>query len=109
MAWSAYQLKWIRQRHQFLAGREGTSDILAPWSLRIFGERSPGVLVLTKHEDPDEAQSLFPEVGTILFFNGGQEVHNLSPEERKKLLQEQPDVQSKDKQPASGGFGGGGF
>jgi hypothetical protein len=84
MAWSAYQLNWIRQRHEFLAERQqgATSPStwkFPPWSIRIFGERSPDMIFLTNEQDVTEAKSLFPEVLLILK-TGGQEVSQSSRE-----------------------------
>jgi hypothetical protein len=49
LSWSAYQLNWIRQRHDFLKNdRVATHDTYknnkAPYCLRLFGE--PGRLFI---------------------------------------------------------------
>lgn len=74
MGWVAYQLNWIRQRHEFLAenptfpsfddSMEGQSfarfDPPAPWQLRIFGEPGHDWVGAPKHLT-DRARKLFPE------------------------------------------------
>ena len=66
LGWMAYQLNWIRQRHEFLDGREVQSfmDIMTlpaplPWSLRFFGEPAHGFVVVAP-EYVQEAARLFP-------------------------------------------------
>ena len=68
MAWSAYQLNWIRQRHEFLhriggQGLGGISEIYfpkCPWSLSMFGERPQDVIWVYESQEA-EAVALFPE------------------------------------------------
>ena len=77
MAWAAYQLNWIRQRHEFLAERQQRTTApsswrLPPWSLRIFGERSPDAFAIQK-QDKAEAEALFPEASVYVLDIGGQE------------------------------------
>jgi len=84
VAWTAYQLEWIRQRHAFLAKTQtrflrGRVDFLmatdsfyqrmprrvSPWSLRIFREPAVGGVWVSEEEKDDElwelAGRLFPE------------------------------------------------
>jgi hypothetical protein len=75
MAWAAYNLNWIRLRHQFLAevhqpDLEGTpySNDLAPWPLRMLGEDTwfaRGLFVPS--ERAYEAAALFPEAEGFIF------------------------------------------
>lgn len=65
IAWVAYQLNWIRQRHAFMNGPPKLVNSAlykeAPWPLSWFGER--GILEVTLN-DPTTAQrahELFPE------------------------------------------------
>lgn len=65
--WVAYQLNWIRQRHEFLNSREVQTDtdiMTLPgrlsWSLRILGEPAHGSVVV-EPEYMQEAARLFPE------------------------------------------------
>jgi hypothetical protein len=66
MGWLAYQLSWIRQRHEFLQrpiaivwnGPVRIAD--CPWSLALFGERASNI-VFTPRSTSDEARQLFPE------------------------------------------------
>ena len=105
VAWSAYQLNWIRQRYEFLAERQQgamppSSWKLPPWSLRLFGERSPDTIFLIKEQDVAEADSLFPEVLLILKF-GGQEI-NQSSRKVNEAVNENTDS-NKASQPLPGG------
>jgi hypothetical protein len=68
-AWVAYQLNWIRQRHEFIA-RYGDlptawrSDFRVPgvpWQLQLFGERPTGGTVLAPESQAVRARELFPE------------------------------------------------
>ena len=67
LGWVAYQLNWIRQRHEFFR-RDGVSFSYpgvavkspAPWSLRLFGEPSQA-RVTTLTADMELARNLFPE------------------------------------------------
>ncbi len=68
MGWVAYQLNWIRARHDFLnAHHDGnfdlcTNDLPAPWRLRIFREHGFSHTTFTIEEEfLEEAKSLFPE------------------------------------------------
>src|SRR5262249_16946582 len=90
MAWAAYQLKWIRQRHEFLTEHPNrfpseqqnlllgkwtpSAPTECPWSLRLFGEGSPGLLVVLK-KDQVEAELLFPET-TIDVLDFSSDVHS---------------------------------
>jgi len=67
MAWTAYQLNWIQQRHRFYDrfNVPHEYDILVatdgcPWSLRLFGE-IPQYSLLVPRDRVDEAKRLFPE------------------------------------------------
>src|SRR5262245_29819033 len=67
-AWSAYQLHWIRQRHQYIADDCQSHDLLlfgekgtAPWSLRLFGEETPSSIYVAR-ERAWWALTLFPEM-----------------------------------------------
>ena len=67
MSWVAYQLSWIRQRHEFLLRRtffEYEGFVLPakhlPWSLSLFGEKAEDI-VFTTSKTSDEAKRLFPE------------------------------------------------
>src|SRR5262245_60947726 len=65
VGWATYQLNWIRQRHDFLreAGVEYGIELYptgAPWQLAIFGEKSPGTLIVPSSEI-QRARELFPE------------------------------------------------
>ena len=84
MGWAAYQLRWIRQRHEFLAEKQVGTTINVwpgyslprkpPWSLRLFGERSPVAFTVQK-QDKAEAEALFPEASIlVLDIGGGQEI-----------------------------------
>jgi uncharacterized protein YceK len=70
--WVAYQLNWIRQRQEFrqthiLGGEFVTFQVeeeprLAPWSLRLFGERSESLGMLIVQESQfARGRELFPE------------------------------------------------
>jgi hypothetical protein len=65
-AWVAYQLNWIRQRHEFM---ETHSAIFydepanaAPWQLALFGEKSREMMAVG---DIDRARQLFPETKIV--------------------------------------------
>ena len=67
--WVAYQLNWIRQRHEFLGrppnGIYANDNSELPWSLKLFGEKAMYTVYtpeLTKHE----AEKLFPEAGVVV-------------------------------------------
>ena len=67
--WVAYQLNWIRQRHNFLNTGDiasevpppGFSDSAAIWPLSWFGETAPN-LIFAAVAKMKRAQALFPEV-----------------------------------------------
>ena len=65
--WVAYQLNWIRQRHEFLQAHD-ISDLCfnpqpAPWHLRIFGELGyEHQAFMVQGEHLQQAVKLFPEV-----------------------------------------------
>ena len=69
LGWVAYQLNWIRQRHQFLETKVRTrfgvdlvEDKHLPWPLRLFGETSQSSLYLViNQKDMGDAETLFPE------------------------------------------------
>ena len=72
-AWAAYQLNWIRQRHEFLATRQRAGhnppphivdDAELPWSLRLFGEKRE-FAIWVDQSDYDRAIELFPEAAII--------------------------------------------
>src|SRR5262249_49814925 len=64
LGWIAYQLNWIRQRHEFLRAGDviyiDTYPTSAPWQVSIFGEKSPGSLRVPS-SDVHGAHRLFPE------------------------------------------------
>ena len=68
-SWVAYQLNWIRQRHEFVSARHrGRLDmglVKAPWSLRLFGERQADFVVNVPNDDIGLARELFPEAIAI--------------------------------------------
>jgi hypothetical protein len=83
MAWSAYQLDWIRQRREFLEKyrppREWWDDSMVmqprpfkacPWSLRLFGEISRSEIDVAG-ASVDEAHRLFPEAFVIVWTKNG--------------------------------------
>ena len=64
--WVAYQLNWIRQRHEFLTRPikpipfDGLIDLAeCPWSLKLFGEEARNT-IFTKQSTEQEAKRLFP-------------------------------------------------
>jgi hypothetical protein len=67
MGWVAYQLNWIRQRHEFIRTHDlpfyykgPFTEVRAPWPLRLFGER--GEMGMTVPESQmTRANELFPE------------------------------------------------
>jgi hypothetical protein len=73
MGWAAYQLNWIRQRHEFLARPNWQarpdpvpphSRPVSPWPLALFGE--PPQDVMSVHgPDAELAQRLFPEAVVV--------------------------------------------
>ena len=72
MAWVAYQLNWIRQRHEFLAnpnvaGFNRGSWVVAdtPWQLKLFGEYDATACLSVPLELADEARRLFPGVSIV--------------------------------------------
>jgi hypothetical protein len=85
LGWCAYQLNWIRQRHEFLH-RPGIipylSDVpLATWSLRLFGEEGAEFWKIPNpnRDDPEtilrESRRLFPEakiVGVPPVYSGNE-------------------------------------
>jgi hypothetical protein len=82
LSWVAYQLNWIRQRHQFLrpdgpvVGWSRRSDRLLPWSLRLCGEHGMDMLQV-RQADSNAAQKLFPESAVEIMPN---EYRTLKPE-----------------------------
>jgi hypothetical protein len=75
LGWSAYQLNWIRQRHEyfdriahdpFIDGfLSNPSNKQAPWRLRLFGELPYSQMVAWGPEDTERAKELFPEAEII--------------------------------------------
>ena len=76
VGWVAYQLNWIRQRHDFLNRGNFSVRTLtfeqdykpAPWNLRLFGESRPtgDFINLPYPESDPEVQRVrrqFPEMG----------------------------------------------
>jgi hypothetical protein len=70
MAWTAYQLNWIRQRHEFLRqyikSPMEVAPAAAPWQLRFFGEDGIVGLYDVPPEVRERADKLFPEAKAIL-------------------------------------------
>jgi hypothetical protein len=75
VGWVAYQLNWIRQRHEFVNRFDNNTfyDIAhelpydppqCPWSIRLFGEQ-PREYIGVPKEFADRAKKLFPEA-TVL-------------------------------------------
>jgi hypothetical protein len=74
LGWTAYQLKWIRERHSFFLKEQpdgapmgqipqppnAPQPPIAPWSLRLFGEHGVKELWVFR-EDKERARRLFPE------------------------------------------------
>jgi hypothetical protein len=66
IAWMAYQLHWIRQRHAFLQREHIVTyppvqaERPLPWSLKLFGE-SQQFLIGAPPDELDRARELFPE------------------------------------------------
>ena len=78
MGWVAYQLNWIRQRHEFIRQTdfhpsastalglwqswqsEGAPSYPPPWSLRVFGEQEQRILFFRQSQE-ERARDLFPE------------------------------------------------
>ena len=87
-AWVAYQLNWIRQRHQF---NETHSRILydepttaaAPWQLRLFGEKSRAKMGVWPG-DVDLARRLFPETNIVEFDPPTKRVNPFTPTASKR-------------------------
>jgi hypothetical protein len=78
MAWVAYQLNWIRQRHEFYSHYQIShmfhdgmrlEPLKSPWSLRLFGESPRGDIDVLKEFMP-EAKRLFPEASVHEAFLG---------------------------------------
>ena len=77
MGWVAYQLNWIRQRHEFLSKqvhRVQTGIKIKmpppPWSLRLFGEQSGGDMDTFWYISPSQLENgrrLFPELSVNKF------------------------------------------
>ena len=68
MAWVAYQLNWIRQRHAFRANPDVFPFVLTivevpetPWQLKLLGEHDPPRFQVAE-DLADEARRLFPGV-----------------------------------------------
>jgi len=67
MCWVAYQLNWIRQRHEFYENyqcRHQFYDVptpTVPWNLRIFGEK-PRFGLKVRKDRMAEGKRLFPEL-----------------------------------------------
>jgi hypothetical protein len=75
--WSAAQLRWIHQRHQFIESHRASSGFLcfdtkpAPWPLEFFGEHGWQHSTMYVHRaDLPAAKELFPEVPTIMPVEG---------------------------------------
>src|SRR5262245_40832368 len=72
MAWVAYQLNWIRQRHEFreqkthYVSRIEPDNTEAPWSLQIFGEGGEESIWIENESDRAQAAKLFPESQIIV-------------------------------------------
>jgi hypothetical protein len=69
VGWVAYQLDWIRQRHEFLNRPDWQAMIpsvpahkmpKSPWPLALFGEAPQDVLAV-HGVDAENASQLFPE------------------------------------------------
>jgi hypothetical protein len=67
MGWVAYQLNWIRQRHEFLFHNDHppgpmyqTFDKGAAWPLNLFGEQGY-LTIMTGRRQMERAKALFPE------------------------------------------------
>jgi hypothetical protein len=67
IAWAAYNLNWIRKRHDLLRSSQDYDNPpkhpagkTFPMSLQVFGEQ-PHTYVLSPPERIDEARELFPE------------------------------------------------
>ena len=61
--WTARQLNWIRERHDFLNRHPqvyGEPDRKGPWPLRLFGEKTYSVLTVPSSA-AHAAKRLFPE------------------------------------------------
>ncbi len=74
IAWGAYQLNWIRQRHEFLSRPDWHAmqpsvpphpAPVVPWSLRLFGETPQDVLAVHGRV-AEEASELFPEAMVVV-------------------------------------------
>jgi hypothetical protein len=70
MGWVAYQLNWIRERHEFIRKYEDGAraklelrsfPILVPWSLRILGEDQSILFAKVPELSAKDVQRLFPE------------------------------------------------
>jgi hypothetical protein len=69
MAWGAYQLNWIRQRHEFISHFRAVSGYspttvdpqAAPWPLSLFGENGYTCMLHFPESQLKRAQALFPE------------------------------------------------
>jgi hypothetical protein len=63
--WSAYQLNWIRQRREFVAGTHGVlmsfSNVRAPSGLWLFGATGVRVMLIEREGDLARCRELFPE------------------------------------------------
>ena len=76
IGWIAYQLNWIRQRHEFLhrtldAEIDYSGPVLypkCPWPLNLFGEQAHDI-VFTPQRTADEARRLFPEAQIVIVSN----------------------------------------
>jgi hypothetical protein len=63
MAWTTYQLNWIRQRHAFrrVYGINHYNEYeQAPWTLRLFGEWGVKTIWVPRTE-MERTRDLFPE------------------------------------------------
>lgn len=70
MAWVAYYLNWIRQRHQLL--RECRQvlptcaiEMDAPWPLALFYEQPCTAVLIVTADQLDKAKRSFPEADVI--------------------------------------------
>jgi hypothetical protein len=69
MGWAAYQLNWIRERHEFITNHSKHPhnppppvrlDAQFPWALQLFGEK-PVSRLWVASSDGEMEEQLFPE------------------------------------------------
>jgi hypothetical protein len=89
MCWVAYQLNWIRQRHELLAKKlpsryaaymeiqPGFPIPKAPWQLRLFGEEGRNLIGVIEPNVP-RAIKLFPEAYVAIIPDEPDEPDQLS-------------------------------